>query len=453
MRAGTHTSARIHEIPTPPPVRVLGEDGAAHGAGDEGEDVSELHDLDGHGLGRRHDALDAGWRGAMLCALGLRGPEFQWVQGALDANLTATVAGLSAMADRNPPRTATARLAAGPDGDTLSPCLSRTYRRLLGAVLPEIGFGLRGRLGAAYPGWVAYRNAAPADLGQRAVFRAWAHGALPPQKRASALRLFDAAANDPVSRARDAFGAMQFRDMRIAHNMDLQPVPSYGVCPDTAAQACFPTKGGRLRFDSDRLLPVETGSLAQGGVRRPSMLPALRGDAFDPLELRLATSRITVRGQIGARAVLPVTPGGWYDADLVRRAFLAGPCPAVWDECANAGHWAAFFGPQGTMLRHTAQLVLVSDVQVQWTCAGRFGDAEQARIFGALGLSPGIDGPLRATDARGGGVWPFTIRGGHSAMRARAVFDGTGRLVINLTLPPGRLQLWGVRIGHLAAMF
>ena len=50
-------------------------------------------------------------------------------------------------------------------------------------------------------------------------------------------------------------------------------------------------------------------------------------------------------------------------------------------------------------------------------------------------------------------MWPFTLSEGQGAMHARAVFDGAGSLVIDLTLPPGRLQLWGVRVGHLAGVF
>lgn len=389
----------------------------------------------------------------MLRALGLDGVDFQWVQGALDATLTDTAAGLSILADRIPPRTATARFCGWPSDGGLSPSLSRTYRRLLGAVLPEIGVGLRGSLGADYPAWVAFRNAAPADAGQRDLFRRWARSALPAPRRAAVCRVFAAAARDPVSRARDAFAAMPFHDVRIGRGGNVGLVPSYGLTPPAAARARFPVAGAGIRFDSDRLLAGETGTLAHGGARRPAMLPGLGGDAFDPLERRLATTRITIQGHVGARAVLPITPGGWYDADLVDRAVSAGPCAAVWDDCANAGNWAAFFGAQGTLARRAAQLVLVSDVRVRWTCAGRFDAAEQARIFAALGLRPGVEGPLGAQAPRGGGVWPFTIAAGQSALRACARFDAAGSLAIDLTLPPGRLQLWGVRVGHLAGQF
>lgn len=433
-------------------MRVLGRDGAAHGVETEGEVVSELLDLGGHGLGRRHDALDAGWRGAMVRALGLSGHDLQWVRGALGVGLTETAAGLSSLADRSPPRTATASVPILPAG-RVAPSLSQAYRRLLGAVLPEMGVGLRGCLGVAYPGWVAYRNAAPAGVGQRALFRRWATSALTEPKRAEAIRLFDSAARDPVSRARDAFGAMQFREMRIGRGADLVPVAGYDLTPDTVAQARFPVRGGRLIFDSDRLVAAETGSLTHGGARRPSMLPGLCADAFHPLERSLATGRITVQGHIGARAVVPVAPGGWYDADLVQRAFAAGPCAAVWDAWASAGGWSAFFGAAGAMAHRASQLVLVSDVQLCWTCAGRFEKDDQARLLAALGLSSGIEGPLRALGDQGGGLWPFTVHAGQSAMRARAQFDAAGSLVVDLTLPPGRMQLWGVRVGHLAGEF
>jgi len=118
----------------------------------------------------------------MLRALGLPGGGLQWVQGGLDASLTETAAGLSAIADRLPPLTTTARLPVMPAGHA-APSLSQAYWRLLGAVLPETGVGLRGCLGAAYPGWVAYRNAAPTNVNQRALFRRWAGAALPEGKR------------------------------------------------------------------------------------------------------------------------------------------------------------------------------------------------------------------------------------------------------------------------------
>ncbi|MGS4945870.1 hypothetical protein ACVDG3_10370 [Meridianimarinicoccus sp. RP-17] len=409
--------------------------------------MSELLDLGGHGLGRRYDALDAGWRGAMLRALGLGGGDLQWVPGALDATLTETEAGLSILADRMPPRTATApALATGRS----MPRWSMAYRRLLGALLPEIGVGLRGCLGSAYPCWVRYRNAASPDVTQQVLFRRWARESLPDDMRGRACRLFDAAMRDPVSRARDAFGAVKFHDTGIGPDRRLMHVPGYALSPASAVAGLFPTRGGRVSFDSDHLLPAETGGLAPGGAQRPALLPGLRGDAFDPLERRLAAARIGVLGHVGARAVVPVVPRGWYDAQIVNRALAAGPCSTAWDSSAGQGGWPAFFGRHGSMLRHAAQLLMVSDMRLGLTYAGQFDETEQARILAGLGLRAGVTGHLRARGRAGGGIWPFVVREGQSALRATAHFDAMGSLKLDLVLPPRRLMFWGVRVGHLA---
>lgn len=413
----------------------------------EGEAVSELIDLGGHGLGRRYDALDAGWRGAMVCALGIDGANVQWVPGALDAGLTGTVAGLSKLADRVPPATATAPLFAA--GRSM-PLWSGAYRRLLGALLPEIGVGLRGCLGAAYPGWVRYRNAAPPGLTQQVLFRRWARTALPAASRGAACRLFDAAARDPVSRARDGFGAAKFHDVGIGADGRLTQMPGYAATPCSAMAARFAVQGGRVSFDSAHLLQADRGDLAPGGARRPAMLPALRGDAFDPLERRLATARIVVRGHVGTRAVVPVVPQGWYDSEVVARALAAGPCATAWDVRAGHGGWSAFFGPRGAMLRHASHLVLVSDLRLTLSFSGQFDETEQARILAGLGLRAGVTGYLRARGHVGGGIWPFVIHAGQSALRATARFDAHGSLKLDLVLPEDRQMFWGVRVGQIA---
>jgi len=412
--------------------------------------VSELLDLGGHGLGRRYDALDAGWRGAVLRALGLRGEGLQWVPGALDVALTGTAAGLSLLADRMPPSTATTPPFAS--RGSRMPRWSDSYRRLLGALLPEIGVGLRGGLGPAYPLWARYRNAASPEVTQPVLFRRWAQDALPATRRQAACRLFDAASRDPVSRARDAFGAAQFRDICIAADGRLLQVPGYAATPESAMAALFTLRGGRIAFDSDHLLPAERGDLASGGARRPAMLPALRGDAFDPLERRLASVRIGVRGHIGARAIVPVVPRGWYDAEIVGRALAAGPCSTTWDGNTGTGGWSAFFGRRGTMLRQAAQMVLVSDMRLNLTYAGQFDETEQARILTGLGLRAGVPGHLRALGPAGGGIWPFVIHSGQSALHATARFDGRGSLALDLVLPRDRLMFWGVRVGNLSAL-
>jgi hypothetical protein len=426
-----------------------GGDDTASGLRDEGEVVSELLDLGGHGLGRRYDALDAGWRGAMVRALGLDGSDVQWVPGALDARLTESAAGLSILADRVPPGRATAHMTAK---KRCMPRWSAAYRRLLGALLPEVGEGLRGCLGGAYPDWVRYRNAASTDLPQGVLFRRWAAEALPDHVRARACRLFNAAMRDPVSRARDALGAARFHDIGIGFDRQLVQVPGYALSPAGAVAALFATRGGRIGFDSDHLLPAEFGGLAPGGAQRPALLPGLRGDAFDPLERRLASARIGVHGHVGARAVMPVAAQGWYDGQIVRRALAAGPCATAWDTSAGQPGWSAFFGRQGAMLRHAAQLILVSDMRLELTYAGQFDETEQTRILAGLGLRRGEAGLLRAIGRSGGGIWPFVVREGQSALRATARFDPTGALKLNLVLPPRRTIFWGVRIGQLAEL-
>jgi hypothetical protein len=104
------------------------------------------------------------------------------------------------------------------------------------------------------------------------------------------------------------------------------------------------------------------------------------------------------------------------------------------------------------MLRHAAQLLLVADLRVELTYAGVFDETEQARILACLGLRPGVTGHLRVRGSAGGGIWPFVIHRGQSALQATARFDAQGSLVLDLRLPAGRPMFWGVRIGRLSCV-
>ncbi|PWR03279.1 hypothetical protein DKT77_07375 [Meridianimarinicoccus roseus] len=413
--------------------------------------MSQLLDLGGPGLGRRLDALNAGWRGAVVRALNLNGDDFQLLTGALDAGLTRTERGLAQLADRVPPATEVAALA--PPGRS-TPRFSQGYRRLLDALLPETESGLRGFLGDDYPSWVSFRNAARTGPPQRLLFGLWVRAQLAADRRRRATMLFDEAAQDAVSLARDAFGQVRFRRTEVSPRGAVRHVPGYGIGPDVLQRAMFPLQGTCISYDSEAPCSAGAGALRVGGGTpgRAGLLgrDASETDTSDILDQRVAAARITVVGRIGARGVVTVQPEGWYDPATVQRAFRAGPCREVWDDWSATGRWCSFFGRGGLLSRHVSHLVFVAGADLTLSCHGCFDAAEQAALCARIGLRPDMPTALGAGEARSAGIWPFTLPRGFADMIGRLHFDAAGTLHLSLRQTPGSLQCWGARVGTLA---
>lgn len=444
LRAGTHTGQKITAQIGQNVfwLRVTGRERSC-AASTKGEIVSELLELGWDRLCRHHMVLEAGWRGAVLRALQLNGEEFQLLRGVLGAEHTGAEAGLSKLADRLPPDTAVADRRVP---ESLPLTWSGSYRRLLNAMMPELEGGLRGWLGRDYGSWINFRNAARADVPQHLVFRSWSRQLTPEARRQTALGLFDLAAVDAVSLARDHYGQVRHRVVEVTPKGRVRYLAGYGLTPTRLQGMLFPTRQASLHFDSAKTQAVETGSLVEEcSPGRASMLGSAKG-ALDPLERRLAASRITVRGNVRARAIVPVQPDAWYDPSVVSRALRAGPSDEVWDKCSATGNWDTFFGRQGLMQRHTAQLVMVAGVHLTVTYHGRFDGEERERIAESLRLRPGVAAKYTASPGRGGGLWPFVLQGEDTAMSATLGFDDAGSLRLTLDMPEDKLQCWGARL-------
>lgn len=403
--------------------------------------MAERVDLGTLDFGRPHDSLALGWHASVARALGLDADTFQLLCGATDAAHVATRAGLSALADRLPSQGAVAHV---PAPGRLAPRFSDAYRRLLGALMPESEVGLRGVLGEAYPAWVSFRNKANPDLAQRRVFSVWAHRHLSGARRMRAIEIFDRAADDAVSVARDRFGQARFRAPELCAQGRVRFLPDYGIGPDDARAALIPLRGGGIRFDS-QTVAAQPADCAPRGALSGRMLPAAMGRGLDPLEARIGGAGITIDGEIGARALVPVEAGGWYDRDLVARATAAeSDGGAVWDGWADTGRWSTFFGAGGLLRRVATHLVFVSGARLTLTVHGRFTDEEREELATRTGIPADAPGPLGGSDL--GGIWPFPLQGGRVDMHGQLRFDVRGNLTVDLRQSRGTVQCWGARV-------
>lgn len=324
------------------------------------------------------------WRCAVLRALEIGGDSFQLLLGTLGADDPAGL--LYRIADMVPADSAVAR---APNPGSAS--RSDAYGRLLDALAPEAENGFRGAVGAAYGDWVCHRSKARPGDTQAALFRAFC-AQIPADKARLLERHFQAAA-DPVSRLRDAYWSMADREPVIVPGRGLVCRPTYTGPREARAARSFAPRHGQVVFHSQserRGRPAATWfrQTAHGQTR---MVPGLCPELAARIEPRIAAAPLTVTGRIGARAVVPVTPGLWYDEVVVARALAAEGDDLVWDAWSSAGRWSSFFGRTGKLARHVSHLVLVAGADLTLTCHGRFDDTDLAAIRQALP----------------GGFWPF----------------------------------------------
>jgi hypothetical protein len=135
------------------------------------------------------------------------------------------------------------------------------------------------------------------------------------------------------------------------------------------------------------------------------------------LSLRFGQSLVTVKAQFKAFAVVPVTPGPWYNSAMFQVAYSNQTSPP-WPPNPNP-NWADLFGPEGSMLRLPTSLIAV--------------DGMQATVTSHAGYSPADQETIRSNAAKG--VWPFY--GPDSAVTHNSVtFDDQGIMSIMTTTQP-----------------
>lgn len=334
--------------------------------------------------------LSDGWRRAVLGALETDGDSFQLLLGTLGAAEPESL--LCRIADMVPADSAVAQV---PAPGAVS--RSEAYGRLLEALAPEAENGFRGAVGAAYGDWVCHRSKARPGDNQADLFRDWCRQV--PSDRAQLLERHFRAAADPMSRLRDAFWSLSHREAVVLPRRGLVCRPTYDG-PGLARDArVFAPRDGQIAFHSEagrRGRPVTTWfrQVVSGEAR---LVPGLSPELAARIEPRIAAGALTVTGRIGARAIVPVTPGRWYDEVVVARALAAEGDDLVWDSWSSAGRWSSFFGRTGKLARHVSHLVLAAETDLTLTCHGRFDDAELAAIRRAL---PAGFWPFMAPDRR-----------------------------------------------------
>jgi hypothetical protein len=151
------------------------------------------------------------------------------------------------------------------------------------------------------------------------------------------------------------------------------------------------------------------------------------GSVASRLSLRFCQSLVWVKAQFKAFALIPVTPGPWYNSALFQVAYSNQTSPP-WPTNPNP-NWEDLFGPEGSILRLPASLIAVDGIQATVTSDASYSANDQEII--------------RSNVAKG--VWPFYAP--DSAIIHNAVtFDDQGIMSITTTTQPEHSLFIGANI-------
>jgi len=146
------------------------------------------------------------------------------------------------------------------------------------------------------------------------------------------------------------------------------------------------------------------------------------------LSRKFAASNITVSAQFQAYAQWTAVPGAWYSSSLLNLAYSSQATPP-WVANANPS-WNDLFGPDGSMLRALASIVVMDGSNTTITSDAVFGTADQQTI---------LDGaPL--------GFWPFYAPTLGGAVSNSVSFAGTGGVEIEIVTQPGNPLVIGANV-------
>lgn len=370
--------------------------------------------------------LNAGWYNTVTSALNLDPSTFVLAQGGLGLQ-SSDGSGLSSMSDQVPPSASTFV----PGGGVTR---SAAYGLLLAALLPEGGQdALQQALGAMYAKWVSYRAA---NGGSLATFQSWATNNLDPGRAASCVTVYKQAAILPLNKALDAYtdpaGQQQFvRPDGTSYNL-----PAYSASNETALAAIQTAPSAQIQFDSNTADYTLHHATANGSANGSYKI--FYGDTkvnFDQLNTKAASAGFTVDAQIGAFTTLGTNPVSWFSSAEYTRAYNAGPAidHTVWRADVAAGGWPAFFGqPNGSLARHVASLVLVSDCRITITSRASYSQDDLLKI--------------RANATFG--VWPFFNVAGSVDLERQFQLSADNHLSVTLIVNKGDIQVLGVNVAQ-----
>jgi len=146
------------------------------------------------------------------------------------------------------------------------------------------------------------------------------------------------------------------------------------------------------------------------------------------LSRKFAASNITASAQFQSYAQWTAVPGAWYSSSLLNLAYSSQATPP-WVANANPS-WSDLFGPDGSMPRALASIVVVDGSNTTITSDAVFGAADQQTI---------LDGaPL--------GFWPFYVPTLDGSVSNSVSFSGTGGAEIEIVSQPGHPLVIGANV-------
>jgi hypothetical protein len=146
------------------------------------------------------------------------------------------------------------------------------------------------------------------------------------------------------------------------------------------------------------------------------------------LSRRFAGGRVTVSAAFKAFAVWTSTPGSWYNSSLLHAAFVSRTTPP-WPENADP-RWEEVFGPDGTMQRFLASLVVVDGMDVTVTSHASYSQADQQIIRNHASK----------------GLWPFYVPTNGPVVTNEVTIDRAGGIKIITVTAPGNPLVIGANV-------
>jgi hypothetical protein len=145
------------------------------------------------------------------------------------------------------------------------------------------------------------------------------------------------------------------------------------------------------------------------------------------LSRKFATSNVTVSAEFAAYAQWTAAPGPWYSSALFGMLYGSQATPP-WRADAKPS-WSDLFGPDGSLCRLVASLLLADGGNITVTSDATFGPIDRRTIVDYAPL----------------GLWPCYAASGGGVSNA-VTFSQGGRMAIEIVTPPGHPVVIGENV-------
>ena len=128
---------------------------------------------------------------------------------------------------------------------------------------------------------------------------------------------------------------------------------------------------------------------------------------------------------------MPRSSGCWYTPGEYNRAYTGKNDNTIFDPDGNSGDWDSFFGkPNGSLVRHVSQLILVSDYTLEVTSHASYSQEDYQKIKTGASF----------------GVWPFFSGSVNMKNVSDYTLNNDSTLTVTFTLNKGLIQIFGVNV-------